>query len=155
MVGKGTALADNPLLTNRWWYGPSPRRIVADTHLALPAGNLIFSGKEEVLVLNGELEGKKDNLTYVQVKLAANGQLQVQDILHQLYLRGIQSLLLEGGSALLGSFLASGLWDKAFVIQATGKYLGGGLPAPVIPRPAGHTFRLANDIIYCYQNYPA
>lgn len=154
MVGKGTALADNPQLTNRWWWGPSPRRILADSHLNIPADNLIFSRSEEVLILNAGLEGKKDNLTYVKVKQSADGLLELEDMLHQLYKQGIQSVLVEGGGALLRSFLGSGLWDKAFVIQAAGKYLGKGVAAPAILLSAYQTFKLADDSIFCYQNSP-
>ena len=50
MVGRRTALLDNPSLTVRNWYGPNPIRIVLDRNLSLPNDLQIFNGEVPTLV---------------------------------------------------------------------------------------------------------
>jgi diaminohydroxyphosphoribosylaminopyrimidine deaminase/5-amino-6-(5-phosphoribosylamino)uracil reductase len=60
-----------------------------------------------------------------------------QDILPQmmevLYLKKIQSLMVEGGSMLLQSFIDAGYWDEAY-IEHSSDHLAKGVKAPALPR---------------------
>lgn len=51
MVGRRTALLDNPSLTVRNWYGHNPIRVVLDRTLSLPNDLQIFDGNVPTLVL--------------------------------------------------------------------------------------------------------
>ncbi len=54
-------------------------------------------------------------------------------IMEVLYQKKIQSLLVEGGSILLQSFIDSGLWDEAFIEKAPLR-LNNGIQAPSIQK---------------------
>ena len=56
----------------------------------------------------------------------------IEEILADLYNRGIQSLIVEGGTKLLQSFIDAGLWDEARTETAPVR-LGEGVKAPVLP----------------------
>lgn len=81
-----------------------------------------------------ELENKKENkeekknLTYVTIDFSHN---PLSQIMHELFQRKIQSLLVEGGSQLLQSFIDAGPWDEAFV-EKSPLQLHSGVKAPKI-----------------------
>ncbi|GHU79038.1 riboflavin biosynthesis protein RibD [Bacteroidia bacterium] len=64
-------------------------------------------------------------------KIIADSSRTLQDQLNELYGKNIQSLIVEGGSQLLHSFLAADLWDET-QIEIAPVCLGEGVPAPVL-----------------------
>lgn len=116
LVGCRTALLDNPSLTTRCWYGKNPIRLVIDKDLTLPDGLRLFDGTVETWVFTQkDVVQAKPNVEYIRLDFARNILPQIMEVLYQ---RKIQSLLVEGGSMLLQSFIDSGLWDEACVEQA-------------------------------------
>ena len=128
MVGRRTALLDNPSLTVRNWYGRNPIRIVLDRALSLPDELRIFDGEVPTLVFTEKERPEKKNITNVTIDFNRNPLTQ---IMQELYQRKIQSLLVEGGSQLLQSFIDDGLWDEAFVEKCPVR-LHSGIKAPTI-----------------------
>ena len=128
MVGRRTALLDNPSLTVRSWYGKSPVRVVLDRRLALPEALLLFDGTVPTLVFTECRHESVPGVEYVQADFSRDVLPQVLSGLHA---RGLQSLLVEGGSRLLQSFLDAGVWDEVMVEEAPA-LLGSGVPAPRI-----------------------
>ncbi len=110
LVGTNTALQDNPTLTTRLWPGPNPLRLTIDRNGILP------------LTLH-----LKDNSTPTVIY----SHESIEEILADLYARGIQSLLVEGGAKLLQSFIDKGLWDEAR-IETAPLCLGQGTKAPTL-----------------------
>ena len=110
MVGTNTVLYDNPSLTNRLWPGNSPLRVTIDRHGRIPSTAHLLDESVPTLVYHDE---------------------SLQEILNQLYQRGIQSLMVEGGARLLDSFLQEGLWDEARVEESPCQ-LCQGVPAPSV-----------------------
>lgn len=131
LVGKNTALLDNPTLNNRLWTGPNPIRIVIDKDLQIPASAHIFQSPGKVLVFN-QIKSAEDN----QPKLTIQWQQLDWDqpIIPQLlgfcYQQDIQSILVEGGAQVFQAFLETELWDESRVITNTGLNLKNGIPAP-------------------------
>jgi diaminohydroxyphosphoribosylaminopyrimidine deaminase/5-amino-6-(5-phosphoribosylamino)uracil reductase len=118
-VGFRTALYDNPQLNVRHWTGPAPLRLVWDTELRLPADLHLWQGPQATLVLNAHRSQADETLSYQQVALdPTTGQLDLDAILVNLYQRGVQSVLVEGGAALLTSFLEKNYWDEARILHA-------------------------------------
>jgi diaminohydroxyphosphoribosylaminopyrimidine deaminase/5-amino-6-(5-phosphoribosylamino)uracil reductase len=112
LIGTNTAAIDNPSLTNRLWYGKSPLRLVIDTQKKLDKNLTIFDNKSKTILLE-------------------NGNIEL--ILKELYNLKINSLIVEGGAALLNSFIEKGLWDEARIF--TGDcYLKSGVAAPNFPK---------------------
>lgn len=131
LVGQHTALLDNPSLNIRYWYGKNPVRVVLDRNLTLPENLHLFDGSVPTLVVNGKKSGEeKKNLTFLKMDYSRD---IIPQLLDELYQRKLQSLLVEGGSQVLQSFIDAGLWDEIFVEQ-TGPLLHDGVKAPVLPR---------------------
>lgn len=129
LVGKNTAMIDNPQLNVRYGQGKSPVRVVIDRNLELHKDLNLFDQSVETLVFNEiktEVEGKVKFIA-----LEDFDRYVPQYILYQLYLRDIQSVIIEGGAYTLNSFIGAGLWDEARVF--TGKTgLFSGIKAPCI-----------------------
>lgn len=128
MVGTRTALLDNPSLTVRNWYGHNPVRVVLDRKRLLPASLHLFDDSVRTLVFtDGEYPNSKCT-EYLPLNYSTDILPQVMEAL---YNRGIQSLLVEGGSELLQSFINAALWDEAFV-ERSAMILESGVKAPQI-----------------------
>ena len=128
MVGRRTALLDNPSLTVRNWYGPNPIRIVLDRNLSLPNDLQIFNGEVPTLVFTEKEHPEEKSVSYITIDFGHNPP---KLIMEELYQRNIQSLLVEGGSQLLQSFIDNELWDEAY-IEKCPKRLYSGVKAPEI-----------------------
>jgi diaminohydroxyphosphoribosylaminopyrimidine deaminase/5-amino-6-(5-phosphoribosylamino)uracil reductase len=129
LVGTNTALSDDPELTTRNWYGPSPVRLVVDIDLKLPQSLKLFDQKQLTIVFNEIKQEEQDKLIYYQVTEDVNLIHQIVNALHQLK---IQSVLVEGGAKLLQSFIDTDYWDEARVIKNEKLMIGNGLNAPVL-----------------------
>lgn len=132
LVGRRTALLDNPSLTVRCWHGANPLRLVLDRDLSLPAGLHLFDGTVPTVVFTAREETPRPGVDYVRLDFTCDILPQMLDYL---YARGIQSLLVEGGSSLLQSFMDAGLWDEAFV-ECVPRLLTDGVAAPQMPPQA-------------------
>lgn len=129
LVGRRTALLDNPSLTTRNWYGKNPLRLVIDRRLSLPTNLKLFDGQTETIVFTEKEAENRHNLIYIRLDFATD---ILPKILDYLYERKIQSVLVEGGSTLLQSFIDSELWDEIFVEHAS-KSLRNGVKSPKLP----------------------
>ena len=108
MVGTRTVLLDNPTLTTRLWDGPDPLRVSIDRKGILPATVHLKDGTVPTVIYDcGDLPA----------------------ILNDLYQRGIQSLMVEGGACLIQQFVDEDLWDEARV-EVAPLVLGKGVSAP-------------------------
>ena len=129
MVGRRTALLDNPSLTVRHWAGQSPVRVVLDRTLKLPAGSHLLDGMVRTLVFTAAEVESRPNVEYVRIDFE---QEVLPQVLQYLYEQNLNSLMVEGGAGLLESFLDAGLWDEAWVETAPA-VLGAGVKAPAVP----------------------
>lgn len=128
LVGYRTALLDNPYLTNRFFGTQQPLRMIIDTEHTLPEDLHIKTDGLPTIIYTRSYTGKEGAVSYVQ--LSETGDL-LENILQDLYERGINSLIVEGGSKTLQSFIQAGLWDEAYCIE-TPVVLGRGTLAPVL-----------------------
>jgi diaminohydroxyphosphoribosylaminopyrimidine deaminase/5-amino-6-(5-phosphoribosylamino)uracil reductase len=120
VVGIGTALADDPLLTARVEAVPrQPQRVVFDSEARLPLDSqLVRSTDQAALIV---ICGRAAPRTATEALSAAGAEViviagqnegaRVGAALDELGSRGIQSLLLEGGPHLAGAFLDAGEID--------------------------------------------
>ena len=130
LVGRRTALLDNPSLTTRHWYGKNPLRLVIDRQLSLPTHLRLFDGQVETIVFTEHEKEDTHNLIYIRLDFSIDILPQIMTVLYE---RKIQSLLVEGGSHLLQSFIDSELWDEIYVEHAE-KILQEGVKSAVIPQ---------------------
>lgn len=126
LVGTNTALQDDPLLTTRIWNGKNPIRIVIDKQLQLPATLQIFNREARTLIFNSLENSSKENLEFI--KLDDNNFLG--QLIHSLFELNIQSIIVEGGTKTLQSFIDKGWWDEARVITNKEMVIENGISAP-------------------------
>ena len=146
LVGVGTVLADDPLLTARprAGRGKDPLRIVLDTHLRTPLGAKIMhldSSARTILVVGPEVDPehvKPHEQAGASILRCPtkNGKIDLQVVMGILGKLDVTSLLVEGGASIIGSILREGLADKFYIFKAP-KILGGddGLPMAGGPGP--------------------
>ncbi|MEU8548259.1 bifunctional diaminohydroxyphosphoribosylaminopyrimidine deaminase/5-amino-6-(5-phosphoribosylamino)uracil reductase RibD [Streptomyces roseoverticillatus] len=117
VVGSGTLRADDPHLAARDRDSAvQPLRVVVDTHASVKPGARVLDDAAPTLIAVGE-DADTGHLPGVDVVRlpragAGRGGLDVPALLAELYGRGVRSVLLEGGPALAGSFLAAGAVDR-------------------------------------------
>lgn len=129
LVGKNTALNDDPQLNNRLWNGNSPIRMVIDGDLTLPVDLKLFDGTNRTIVFNYQKSESNGQVDFY--KLDKDEPVPVQ-IAKACYQMNIISLLVEGGAQLLQSFIDLKLWDEARIIENETLIIDKGVGAPVL-----------------------
>ena len=147
LVGVGTVIADDPLLTDRTGR-PRRRallRVILDSRLRLPLeSRVVKTVKEDVLVLCSFAEEKKKRkleergVRVEQVPLGSpGGRPGMPEIVESLGKKEITSLLIEGGAMVNWAALDSGIVEKVFLYYAPKILAGTGS----VPFAAGPGFR--------------
>ncbi|WP_034257159.1 bifunctional diaminohydroxyphosphoribosylaminopyrimidine deaminase/5-amino-6-(5-phosphoribosylamino)uracil reductase RibD [Adhaeribacter aquaticus] len=150
MVGTRTALVDNPHLNTREWTGKNPLRVILDKNLRLPEHLQIFNQSQPTVIYNYIKQEAEVNREWVKLK---EDEPLVENILADLYQRNIQSVLVEGGAALLNSFIKANLWDEAFVFKSSFYLNEPGIAAPNLPLAnLKFTNHIATDKLLLYKN---
>jgi len=148
LIGIGTALADDPLLTVRLpgMADRSPVRVVLDSALRLPLTSALVNSAAETPVwavgapeapaeAARGLEGQRVN---VLSAAAHDGKLDLRAVLKLLAQHGITRLMVEGGPTVAAAFVAADLVDEAAlfrspkVVGATG--IDAGMPVEMLAR---------------------
>jgi diaminohydroxyphosphoribosylaminopyrimidine deaminase/5-amino-6-(5-phosphoribosylamino)uracil reductase len=135
LVGINTVLADDPLLTARPSKGKKATRIVLDSFLRIPQDCQLLqtAKKSPVLIYTSENAVKAnletaENITTKGAEILTypqdEGRSNLYFLIDELSRRGIDHLLVEGGPAVLTSFLKENLADEVIVYIAP-KFLGG------------------------------
>ncbi len=130
MVGKGTVLADDPLLTNRTGLGSQPTRIVLDSKLEVPLSarvyhcqtsrvqflsTITFTAPGHDLVRRAEL--LRQGVEVVEVRTSSRG-LEIPEVLRELSERGVSHVFCEGGPRVAASLLQERLCDRIILFQS-------------------------------------
>ncbi len=129
LIGKNTAIIDNPQLNVRLVQGRNPRRAVIDKNLALPPHLNLLDNSQDTFIFNAietKIDGKNK---YIAIE--DFDHFLPQYILYQLYLQDIQSVIIEGGVTTLESFIKHDLWDEARIFTSE-DYWERGIKAPAI-----------------------
>ena len=147
LVGVGTVIADNPLLTDR---SGLPRRrpllrVIVDSHLRLPLTSRVAqTAKNDVLVFCSFAEEKKKQqlvehgIQVEQVRsFGVDGRPDLEAICKRLAEREVISVMIEGGALVNWAALASGIADKIFFYYAPRILAGSGS----VPFASGPGFR--------------
>ncbi len=143
MVGSGTVLRDDPALTVRSVSGRDPVAVVLDPMLRVPEDARIVREGSIFFISPNAPEKKRQILEnkgcrVFESKMTDEHRLSLIDSLERLALEGINDLLLECGSALLGSFIRERLFDSVSLFFSTGfagagKGMGDGFTIDNIP----------------------
>ncbi len=133
LVGAGTVLTDDPLLTRRLGLnrGGKHWRIVLDGRLRIPERSKLLADPAGVIVATSrpQRSARVRRLVARGVEvwsLAGDraGRIPVRALLRRLARRGVTSLLVEGGAETHGAFFSAGVVDRVAVFLAP-RLLGG------------------------------
>jgi diaminohydroxyphosphoribosylaminopyrimidine deaminase/5-amino-6-(5-phosphoribosylamino)uracil reductase len=158
VVGVGTALADDPLLTVRRVAGPHPARVIIDPNRRLPltARALREDGVRRLIITTSAACGEPPAGAECIVLPAVRGHVEPSAILERLAERGFRRILVEGGPATVARFLEARCLDRLHVVVAP-IILGGGRAsldlAPITRceealRPRTHTHVLGDEVLF-------
>ena len=126
MVGTQTALTDNPSLTTRLVEGRNPVRILIDFDLKVPQDFKIYNDEAPTLVFNQEKEADEGNIKFIKI----SKENFLEELMQKLFENQIQSVLVEGGSRTLQTFINANLWDETIIIKNENLILENGTKAP-------------------------
>lgn len=133
-IGINTVLIDNPQLTVRLTEGASPRPIVLDSNLRIPLQARLLDRTDHHCWLActdrsdpkrvGAVESRGAEV--IHCRRDRLGRVDLPDLLHLLGERGVRSIMVEGGSQVITSFIETRLVDQMIITIAP--RLVGGLP---------------------------
>ena len=137
LVGVGTVLADDPLLTCRLEGGRNPLRIVCDTHLRTPLESQIVRTAGEVPTILACCAPPPDRAQALRAAGCQvwelperSGHVDLRALMDRLGQEQLDSVLLEGGAQLNWAALEAGIVQKVQAYVAP-KLFGGTAPTPV------------------------
>ena len=145
LVGAKTVNNDNPKLNVRSWDGKDPIRVIIDPNNRSSNKNDILSDTLPTLIYNKKRESKVQNKQFVRLL-----EFNLINILKDILSRGISSIMVEGGSFTLQSFIENNLWDEARVFVSDGKFKNG-IKAPKIK--LSNPQKIGSDQLYLMKNY--
>jgi len=149
LVGKKTAMTDNPRLNAREWPGKNPVRIIIDRNLEVPDSHHVYDDQAKTIILN---ELKTDVINNIHFVSMEDMQYYLpQKIAYQLYLMDIQSIIIEGGADILNQFISSGLWDEARVFNSSESW-DTGIHSPLINGRITSLTKVDLDQLTIYEN---
>lgn len=111
LIGTQTAIDDNPSLTARDWKGKHPVRIVLDKKERISKENAIFDSSAPTILI-----------TEKEINFSQNLAKEVCDYLFK---KEIQSVIIEGGSRTIQTFIDAQLWDEARVFKGITHFSSG------------------------------
>lgn len=150
LVGKQTAIADNPALSAREWPGKNPIRIAIDRKLEIPADSQLYNADAKTIIFNEQKTSVEGNIHFIEME---DMQYYLpQKIAYQLYLMDIQSIIVEGGANMLNQFISAGLWDEARVFNSASSW-DTGIHSPVINGNIMSVIQVDKDQLTIYKNY--
>ncbi len=127
LVGTQTAIDDSPRLDVRDWTGKNPIRIVIDANRRIPKNNQLFDNQVKTIVICKQIdEINSENCIFESLDFQGNIPEQTAEIL---YKHNIQSVIIEGGSRTLQTFIDAKLWDEARIFKGN-SFMKEGIKAP-------------------------
>lgn len=148
LVGTQTALNDNPSLTTRNIAGKNPVRILIDFDLKVPRDFKIFNDEAKTIVINSVKDSEEKHIKFIK----ADKDNFLQNLMNILYVEHIQSVIIEGGSKTLQTFIDQNLWDETVVIRNPELFLQNGTKAPKLAINAVTIEFVRNNQISFYEN---
>ncbi|NNC50219.1 MAG: bifunctional diaminohydroxyphosphoribosylaminopyrimidine deaminase/5-amino-6-(5-phosphoribosylamino)uracil reductase RibD [Flaviramulus sp.] len=137
LVGTNTVIEDNPRLTTRDWIGKNPIRIVIDKNEKLSKKHAVFNADAETILVS------KNSFDF-----SKNVAQQICDLLFQ---KNINSIIIEGGTRTLQTFIDENLWDEARVFKGMVKFKKG-VKAPQLKGRLISEENIITDTLKIYTN---
>lgn len=133
LVGIGTVLEDDPGLTVKKEFvpeGKNPVRIVLDTNLRVPDEAKVLDHRARTILFCQDKIQTRIFPDNIEVRNCGSGAVDLEEALAVLEEMDISSILVEGGSKVIWSFLKQGLFDKLTIFVGSLIIGGAGSPTP-------------------------
>ncbi|MBN1145794.1 MAG: RibD family protein [Anaerolineales bacterium] len=168
LVGVGTVLADDPLLTVRLVSGENPQPVILDSRLRTPPGAKLIRPhpRPAWIATTAAADARRRaalqvaGVRLLEIAAETNGRVRLSALLERLASLGINSLMVEGGASVITSFLEARLADQ-FVITVAALFLGGLRAVEASEALSGDALRLQNtayerlgDDLIIWGNFP-
>ena len=127
LIGAETLKKDRPILTTRHVSGPSPKPFV------LTRNHNAIQHTDDAIQ---SIEIGDEMRTPIEINTKFPNPIQASTLkkaMETLYSKGISSVLVEGGSQVIQSFIEEGLWDEMICIKSP-RLLKEGVKAPKTPQ---------------------
>ena len=148
LVGTNTVIADNPSLTVRNWEGNNPIRIVIDRDLKISSSANVLDGSVKTIVLSEQIKENRQNFEIEKIDFTNNVAFQICKVLHE---HQIQSVIIEGGTKTLQTFIDEDLWDEARIFTGNLNFKKG-IPKPMISGKLIAERRIKEDLLTLIAN---
>ncbi|WP_339333877.1 MULTISPECIES: bifunctional diaminohydroxyphosphoribosylaminopyrimidine deaminase/5-amino-6-(5-phosphoribosylamino)uracil reductase RibD [unclassified Croceitalea] len=149
LVGTNTILKDNPKLNVRHWKGKNPIRIFIDKSLKTRSDyNVLDSSVKTIIITAIKDESKYIPGVDYDVTEFKDLPVEICGILHK---HEITSVIIEGGTKTLQSFIDSRLWDEARIFAGTNTF-DKGVKAPQISGKLLSERKIVNDKLTILKN---
>lgn len=122
LVGTNTVVQDNPRLDVRDWYGVNPLRLVLDKNLRISSKSNVFDGSAKTIVFTENINKDSSTTTKIAIDFDAAIPKQICDYLYE---SEIQSVIVEGGTQILQTFIDDNFWDEARVFIGNATFFNG------------------------------
>lgn len=126
MVGANTVRTDNPQLTARYFEGRHPVRITFDRKSEFSTYRIGDAQARTIFFTEG-VTAATAQPERIAIDFSSD---RISQTMQALYDRGIQSVIIEGGSGLLQSYINAKVWDEARVFTNNSMMLKDGVKAP-------------------------
>ena len=149
LVGTQTIIDDNPSLTVRDWTGENPIRVIIDKENNVDSSKNVFDNQAKTIVFSSkEVNSNSETIQNIKIDFDINS---TQTIVEKLYENNIQSIIIEGGSKTIQSFIDANIWDEARVFIGEIK-LHDGTKAPEFKKAIYSKSYLKKDTLLTYRN---
>ena len=150
LVGTNTVLEDNPKLNVRNWTGNNPIRIVLDKSGKIDENYLVKDNSVKTIFITENENFKTiDNRIYENVIFDNLLAVKICEILHK---HAVQSVIIEGGTQTLQTFIDANLWDEARVFKSE-MVLENGTKAPILIGKNETSQKILNDKLITFFNH--
>lgn len=150
LVGTQTVIDDNPSLNARDWFGKNPIRVLLDQNNRIPIESIVLDDRVQTLVLT-KFKNPTDKVNTI-FEVVDFEKESVKHILEVLYKHSIQSVIIEGGSQTLQSFIDANLWDEARIFEGEIRF-GQGVNAPILPLINSKSQTIGSDKLTIIRNH--
>ncbi|MCL7762857.1 bifunctional diaminohydroxyphosphoribosylaminopyrimidine deaminase/5-amino-6-(5-phosphoribosylamino)uracil reductase RibD [Polaribacter sp. Z014] len=159
LVGTNTVIADNPKLNVRSWSGQNPVRIVLDRSLRIPQDSNVLDRSVKTIVIcdhkKFELNSKGfqplenvNKIIFEAINFENNLAQQICEVLQK---HQIQSVIIEGGTQTLQTFIDENIWDEVRVFVGESEF-GEGVKAPIFNKVVKEELNIKTDVLKIYTN---
>ena len=148
LVGYRTAFHDNPRLNVRMVSGKNPMRITLDREGILPSRHNLLDNSIPTIIFTAKPSRSIGLTRWISIPW----ENPFPAMLSALHSESVQSILIEGGAAILNKCIELDYWDEARVF-ASPQLFHEGIPAPRLQHQIAYNEQIDTDLLTIFENH--